>query len=236
MTKRVLFVLAALMLSNFNSIYAEDSQYEYLKKTISEFSISDSSLEEKLAIVRGLIKCRAYPSNENNLHVVLGRMEALKQENEISENEIASFKENAYKCIGLEESDFYMVEKILREAAEEGDTTAQLNYYIYAAPNANAKRFSSPEISIDQIASNSIKYLNEAVKNGEFQALLGLAEIYYSGEFVRRDVNISASYLQAYEVCSEQEVSGEYEFIYSEVAGNEEKIAKAAQDIIAESC
>ena len=236
MAKCIFFSLVAFMLSGFSSIYAEAPQYGSLKGALNEFSTSEYNLEEKLIIANELIRCRTYFITGNSFNLVLERMEELKQENKVSENEITSFKEDASKCIGLQKSDFYMVEKILREAAEAGDITAQLNYYVYAAPNSLDIKFSSPEISIDQIASNSILYLNEAAKKGEFQALLKLAEIHYSGQFVSKDLNIAASYLQAYEACSEMEVAGEYEFIYSEVLGKEEEIAKAAQDIIAESC
>lgn len=224
----VLVLLLGAYICASNSLAKEPSSP--LSARLDPAALSETSDDGKMDIVGELIECRFLPTSESEYEKAVSNAE--KAGNSYAAE---SLRTAARKCIGLTDEDFHQVGAILRELAEGGVTSAQLNYWRYVSP-APAPRYSlsDPSITNSSLAERSERFLLAAARQGEYSALLSLAHLHFSGELQSRDYNEAAAFIAAYEACSGKTAPAEANQIYSASKGLESEIARRSEALIEE--
>lgn len=215
-----------------------------VKLALSEYRENPEkvNLGASLDLARSIIKCRQYPKSRSQLDKIISKItkQASADNPDLPQQYYEDIKsdldENAPTCFGLTASDMTEVNTVLEHAADRGSMTAQVNYYRYGKPNTDELGIRESSALMRDFGLRSIEYLERAAENGSDIALLNLAEIYYSGEYIAREINLSAAYLHAYEACTGNEVHGEYDEIYSHADKEMNDVASLSAQMIEEYC
>ncbi len=229
--RSIIFLVTFSVFSAHGLLAAAEDQYPTLAERLAAGEIEQLPAADRLEIASDLIRCQWRP---------LSREEYLKlfrHYQEIGHQVSAEQKQAYHRCIGLTPEGFYHVESLLGELADEGNLTAQLAYFRYVMPSS-ANRFSyhSPEVSPEEIASNSERFLLMAARSGKHMALLHLSDLTHNGPESVRDQVMSAAYLAAYEACT-GEVAAPYmgmHHVYSDSKGLEPNIAYHVEKVVRE--
>lgn len=207
-----------------------DQTNESLSERLNPAIFSETSANGKLSLVSGLIECRFFPTSDADYQRAI--LNAKRAGNAYAAETIRT---EASKCIGLTAEDFYKVEAILRELAEGGSTTAQMNYWRYVSPTpAQHYRLSDPSISDSILAQYSERFLMAAAEKGENSALLSLAQLNFSGELKTRDYVDAAAFIATYEACSGSSAPPNANQIFNSAKGLEGAVALRAEALVEE--
>ncbi len=145
----------------------------------SEKLASSISPEEAYAIASAMMDCDVIPQSAHQFEPISPKWDAMRVE-----------------CDRLREE--FSIYDLAKFSAESGNPKAQLDFSALAASAFNQDEAALNPVLIEDYKRSSLRFLEQAARNGEFEALQRMSESYESGRFSKASPVLAYAYAYAY--------------------------------------